>query len=594
MSARLAGCGLVMAALVALLAAPSATAHTYLVRSEPADGGTIADAAGKLRLVFSEPVRSELARIELRRLDGARVRLGRPHVSGREATVTLPALRRGTYVVAWTVMSTGDSHVSEGLVVFGVAVAVAPVRRSSSSGPPLVEVVLRWLDLASLALAIGGLVVSLVVLAGVRQARRRALRTVTLAGALAIGVGAGLLIWQAWRLAGGSVLDVPGVTARLLESRWGAEWAAREALVAGLVAVAVLASRRPHLRDECLAAFVVIASLLAVAHSLSSHAGGVQTSRALAVGAEAAHLLAASLWIGGLVTLVVALRGMSVATASAAWRRFGGVAAAGVGVLVVTGLYLAGRQVASLDALIETLYGRALLVKGALFAIACAFGLAGFLVLHRRRPLSRLVLVESTVGLLLLLGAGVLTAAAPALGREFAPTLTAPPASRTGSNGDLLVALFIKPNQPGPNVYDVRVVSTRVPVPAPVTRVRLRLSAAGREVTTPALAHIGGDRYRLGGAQLRRAGGWSITAEIERPGLPVTRVGIGWTVGPASPTRRVVLSDRPLGPLLVRAAGLFAALLLVAAASAAATAAWSARARPPIVIPNHHPRRSPS
>lgn len=537
--------------------ASPAGAHAILVSSEPADLSSVPTTSRELRLVFSEPVRREFARLAVRRLDGLSVS-ARPVVRGQEVRASLPVLRRGTYVVDWTVMAVGDSHVSTGIVVFGAGVRAAAVPRPDQAGPRLVEVALRWLDLSLLALLVGALVAATFVLraANARTARRRSLVTAAAAGGMALATGAGLLAWQAWRLADGSLVDAADIGVKLLGSGWGAEWALRQCLVAALAAIALLGLRGA--RPLVLTALVVPGTVgLALAHALSSHADALSSSRALAVALDAAHVLAAAVWVGGLAALAFALRGAPPAVARVAWRRFGVVAGAGVATLVATGLYLAGRQVASLDALVTTVYGQTLLVKVGLVALAGAIGLANLQALRRGRAL-RLVSLEAVVGIAVVLGAAVLTAAVPAQGPQFAPAADSPASTLAASHDDLLVTLTVTPNRPGPNVYDARIVSSRRPAPAPIESVRLRF---GTVVTGP-LQRIAPGRYRAGGGELRRAGRVSVEADVARRGLPRTRVAFSWTVGPAGTTHRAVLSDRPLGPFLVGAAAAFTGVVL--------------------------------
>jgi putative copper export protein len=115
-----------------------------------------------------------------------------------------------------------------------------------------------------------------------------------------------------------------------------------------------------------------------------------------------------------------------------------------VGLLIASGFYSIGRQVTSLDAMLTTLYGRALIVKVALVLCVGAFGLPNSSMLHPRlsAPLARLprrpsgwtplslkrlpalVIAESTLGLLVLLATGVMLASPPAHGPQIHAGLT--------------------------------------------------------------------------------------------------------------------------------------------------------------------------
>ena len=163
-----------------------------------------------------------------------------------------------------------------------------------------------------------------------------------------------------------------------------------------------------------------------------------------------------------------------LALARASLRRFGILAALSVGVLGATGLYYAGRQVASLDSLLTTLYGQALLAKIGLLLVAGALGLLNAMLVHpglaarlaailgrpsgwtplARRRLRPLLLAEVSAGLAVLAAAALLTATIPARGPEFAPAATGFPtnvrSSRSLAAEDVVVTLSARPNRAGP------------------------------------------------------------------------------------------------------------------------------------------------
>jgi copper transport protein len=82
-------------------------------------------------------------------------------------------------------------------------------------------------------------------------------------------------------------------------------------------------------------------------------------------------------------------------------------------ILASTGLYAILLHVPSLQALVTTPYGRALLVKLGLLAFVLAIGAANFL-LRGRGPFGRLVVVELLLALGLFVATGFLTSLPPA------------------------------------------------------------------------------------------------------------------------------------------------------------------------------------
>ena len=102
--------------------------------------------------------------------NGVRVDNGDSHLATDDASsliVTLQALPKGTYTVAWQVVSSDDAHATQGEFAFAVGVGnptaaytglVEQVERSARALqlPPLLETVLRWWVLLALALVCGG------------------------------------------------------------------------------------------------------------------------------------------------------------------------------------------------------------------------------------------------------------------------------------------------------------------------------------------------------------------------------------------------------------------------------------------------------
>jgi copper transport protein len=116
-------------------------------------------------------------------------------------------------------------------------------------------------------------------------------------------------------------------------------------------------------------------AIAVVSPSLTGHtrASGPQ---APVIATDAVHVLAGSIWLGGLVGLALTLPAVAGRSKLAAQTlaRFSTVAAAVLVALVSTGSLLAWRIVASWENLFHTGYGRVLLAKIAVVAVAAAIG----------------------------------------------------------------------------------------------------------------------------------------------------------------------------------------------------------------------------
>ena len=240
----------------------------------------------------------------------------------------------------------------------------------------VVAILVRWLALAALAGVIGGLALEVLVLpvdeTDTVSARRR-LRVWSLA---CIGVllltSAAEVVLRARTMGGGdwaeSVRVVPLVLSR---THFGVIWLGRIVALATLV----VAVGRSGYRARVVA--LALAGTVAFSTALSGHAAdwGDLTPSVLL---DWSHVLAASLWIGGLVALaIVVFRAGVVARHGVVARigaRFSRLAAWPLAAVIVTGAYNAWVQLPDVAALWNTPYGRILLAKLILVVALVALG----------------------------------------------------------------------------------------------------------------------------------------------------------------------------------------------------------------------------
>jgi len=158
-------------------------------------------------------------------------------------------------------------------------------------------------------------------------------------------------------------------------------WLARLVLLLLATPVVVALFRRAGADDEpgravrslWLVAGAVLGVALAVTPGISGHAiSGDWVG--VAVVADAVHVLAMALWLGGLVVLaVVGLARSAALGVRDALEPFSRMALGCVLALVATGAFQTWRQVGSLDALRTTDFGRILVVKLVLVALVVVF-----------------------------------------------------------------------------------------------------------------------------------------------------------------------------------------------------------------------------
>ena len=184
-----------------------------------------------------------------------------------------------------------------------------------------------------------------------------------------------------------------GIGRVLTGTAYGHAWIARETILI-LIALALLAFRRsPSSRRVRLAA-ATLGTGLVVPLALISHAASVKGAASVATAALAVHILAASLWVGGVVALCLAIvefaRAGERSSARALALSFGELAIVSVALIAITGIAVLGIHVRSLDALVTTGYGKTLIVKTGLFLLAGAVGLTTTAGLRWKRAPGRL------------------------------------------------------------------------------------------------------------------------------------------------------------------------------------------------------------
>jgi hypothetical protein len=221
---------------------------------------------------------------------------------------------------------------------------------------------------------------------------------------------------------------------------------------------------------------------------------------------------------------------------------------------VATGLRLAGDGVASIDALLLSTYGRTLLIKIGLVALAALAGLASTLTLHGRRRTGGRTPRAVRVEMALLTGVLVLTAALvsthQASGPQWRPVTTQAGQTSTAANvDDLITTLDVRPNLPGRNFVAVNVFDTRRPAPEPVRAVQLNLRGPDGTTVARAASPSGPNSYLLATDDLGSSGRWQITVTVVRSRLTPASGVFSWEVPPdVVVARQPVVSLRPLTP----------------------------------------------
>jgi copper transport protein len=219
--------------------------------------------------------------------------------------------------------------------------------------------------------------------------------------------------------ASGEALSLGLLEEALFDTRIGQLWILRLALGILTATAATYAAQQPRRLAYWWSAAVVVSALLLMTLTQQSHAaaeGGF-----LPFAADWLHLVAASLWMGGLLGFPILLLGPLRAIPieprlkllSRIVPRFSKVATTAVMSLVLTGLASILLHIPNLWSLIDTPYGRALSIKLGLLIFLLALG-AQNLRLRGRDPFSRLVSTELLLAIGIFVATGFLTSLPPA------------------------------------------------------------------------------------------------------------------------------------------------------------------------------------
>lgn len=415
---------LIVAASAAALALPAAAlAHASLIKESPSYKQSLQRAPRSIVLQFDQTVDALPKAIVVlapngRNLAGKTIAI----TSQRELVAHLPRLPRGPYTVRWEALS-NDGHIVSGVYTFGVGVP-APIVTDAvgAQGPTDSEHIVRWIYFLALALLVGGLGFRLLVVRGPLppRAERRFYKVAGL-GAVAV-LEAGIV---AFLLRAEDALQLPfgrflygDLSSLSSGTRFGEAFIAMElgfALVAALLFLAWLTERR-----WLLWAAFALGLLFASGLSLSGHSAADTGHSTFSELADWVHLSAASLWVGGLVQLGVVVWPAAPELRRTVFLRFSRVATVLIALLLAAGTYLSILRVPHVHDLWSTGYGRVLLVKLALVALALLWGAVHHFVAVPRiesdavvARLSRSLLGESAVAMSVLLVAAVLVDSRP-------------------------------------------------------------------------------------------------------------------------------------------------------------------------------------
>ena len=482
---------LVLVAATGALALPAAAwAHAGLVRTVPRANVVLNQPPPVVQLTYTEAVEPRFAAISVTNAAGEQQTAGSPRRSAADPKTLVVPLKRvgeGWYLVYWRVISV-DGHPVRGAFIFAVGPNpgpqpqfVIPSISETAATPRLIAA--RSIVLVAIMAAIGLFVLRIAtarpVVRRVPESRLRPLDiaygTAAVVGLVAIPV---YLVLTTAQFALRSAFDLGALFPLLRASAFGRGLVDLEIVFALFVLAGGLTLwiDRPERDRRSIAEILSVTGAVAAAAAvlllpgLAGHAA--QTSpRGATLLFDWLHLVAGSIWVGGLIGLLVMWRSFSVARRIAGLvvcvPRFSNTAFVSVLVLIGSGIGASLVHMPTFASLWQTSYGQTLLVKIGLLSAAMLLAAVNLLrtrprlLAYRERPelapgaaslLRRLVAGEVLLVLSAVVAAAVLSSLPPPskalakVGGASAHVGPGPVAEVVNKNG-YRIELHVSPNR---------------------------------------------------------------------------------------------------------------------------------------------------
>ncbi len=555
--------GFVLAVAVSALVLPAAaSAHAYLVRTSPAASVTLNGPPQNVALTFDEAVEPRFAIISVTDVDANQEATASPSRSAADPDTLIVPVKRvpeGWYLVYWRAISI-DGHPVQGGFTFAVGPNPGPapqfrIPHIAQSATSTSLVVARWVVFLTVMTAIGLFVLRMLIAQPlVRRVEETKLRAVSVAFGVAAVLGLlAIPVYLEQSTAIDSLrsfFDIGALVPLWRTTAFGRGYVDMEicfALFCFAAAVAIWLDR-PERDRRSVAALLSLAGALGagsavlVIPGVAGHAA--QTSpRGVSLLLDWVHLVSGSVWIGGLVGLLVVWASLPAARRTAGLvvcvPRFSNVALVSTLVLLGSGIGATVLHLPVIQALWETSYGKTIVAKIGILAAAVLLASGNLL---RTKPRLSSTTVEVSTGAARLLRRLVSGEAVLVAGAIFAAALLsslAPPPPAFAKEGQALsrvgpgkVAAAVKTNG-----YELRVLvdPNRAATPnsfaleitrggKPVRHAEVMLGFAMLDMQMPNQDYVLAEHqpgiYVRDAPALVMVGHWALSFTITPPGKP--------------------------------------------------------------------------
>ncbi len=383
-------------AAIGLLAPSTASAHAYLIKTVPAASGILNTPPPNVQLTYDEAVEPRFAIISVTNAAGQQETTAAVSRSPANPDTLLVPLRahlpEGWYLIYWRAISV-DGHPVQGAFTYAVGPNPGPAPQfripniaAGATSPQLL--ITRWVMFLSVMIAIGLFAFRIAIARPlVRRVPGARLRSVSIAFVIASVIGLiAIPVYLDFAIANDSlrsVFDLGALVPLYRVTAFGRAYADM-ILCFGLFCVTAWTALwldRPSTEIRSVAEIVATSGAVLAAAAVLMIPGAAghaaqQSPRGYSLLFDWLHLTSGSLWLGGLVGLLVLWftigSNLRVPALSTVVPRFSNVALVAVLVLLGTGTGATILHMPAINALWETGYGVAILVKiGILAAAVC-------------------------------------------------------------------------------------------------------------------------------------------------------------------------------------------------------------------------------
>ena len=380
----------ILPVLVFFLGFPLASAHPFLLDSEPGQGQNAPAGTTQIITNYSEAVEIGFSELRVYDANGNQIDNKDTAYNGGETSlvVTTQPLEDGVYTITSKVLSKVDGHLVQAAIVFGVGdvkIDSSLLEKQESSETTFIpESIARFPGLVGQTIVLGGIIVSITIWSS-QQTRFRDVFTdineqfkVKFSKIIGYGVIATfasnfiMLGVQTWRLEA-SPLDVIGTT-------FGTTWLVRMIITIIIIGLWFLMEKKKKITIKGQIPLLIASLILIATTTMMGHGASTELEAPWIL--DYAHNLLSSIWIGGVIFFAfVALPTISKTDNSTKEKialslipRFSGLFIIAIGILIITGPTLLWFLDDNVTSLTDSTYGKLILIKIGIAAAMIAFG----------------------------------------------------------------------------------------------------------------------------------------------------------------------------------------------------------------------------